>query len=688
MEGDEQNLREKARLLLQRERELFELRLKHDQLTVWLGIGHALPELFLNRGVAEGELWGRLRKMLVSKLGLQRVLVLEIHPQALRPKAPAGPERPVPAAVDELLSSQPSGWCNDPDAEPTPGVAALAEVLGLHRFMWSRIKLNDSAPILITAGFDRARAAFQSRLVHSDAAHFSNAAQHVEHLLGNEQLIAELEREKDQLRQANVTLEHRDRELQKATEQLRAANETLEQRVRERTQELAGKNRDLRLVLDNVDQALVTIDLEGHMAPERSSVVDRWFGPYAGRPLFVDHVAVDRGFAQTFRLGLDALREDLLPRELCLEQMPKRLVVGARQLECRYLSIDEAGELAGLLLVLDDVTEHLAQARKEAQQRELLAAFTALMRDRNGFLTFCDESERMFRELSRADIETAGRKRLLHTLKGNAAIFGLQLIVELSHRAETEVQENSSAVPETLELLRTQWAAIVSSLRAAVPAEQRRTIQVSEPDLAKLTEQAQRGAPASQIITELRRLGWEPVDRSLNRLAQHSQALASRLGKAPLHISVDNDEVMLDPERWAPLWSALTHVVRNAVDHGIEQPEQREDAGKPPGGRLRLSARRIQEGFRLEIADDGRGIDWDAVRSRCLEKGYPSATQTDLEAAIFAPDFSTRNDVTETSGRGVGLAVVASVVRDLSGTLALSGEPNGGTRWTLTFPTR
>ena len=233
MESDEQLLREKVRLLLQRERELLELRLKLDQLAVWLSIGQALPELFLNRGVSSDEVWDRVRKTLLAKLRLQRVVLLEVHSQSLRALTPTGPERALPIEARRLLDARPWGACNDPKADSgQPGVAALAQALGLHQFMWSRIGRAQGSPILMAGGFDRTKAVFQSPFVDNDAAYFNNAAQHMDSLQANRLLVAELECEKDQLRQANLTLEQRDQALRKAAKELQAANETLEQRVR------------------------------------------------------------------------------------------------------------------------------------------------------------------------------------------------------------------------------------------------------------------------------------------------------------------------------------------------------------------------------------------------------------------------------------------------------------------------
>jgi two-component system chemotaxis sensor kinase CheA len=676
---DEEHLKEKARLLLQRERELFELRLKHEQLAVWLSVGQELPKLLLNRGALD-EVWERVRRTLILKLRLQRVLLLEVHPEMLRPLAPATADRPLAAQASALLAAQSSGYCNDPQADSNPaGVSAVAEALGLHRFMWARIAREGEPALLLVGGFDRAKATFQSPFGENDAAHFNNAAQHLESLLANALLVQKLEREKEQL-------EQRDRSLQRLTEQLQTVNESLEQRVRERTQELAGRNRELRLVLDNIDQALLTVDLEGYVAPERSRVSDVWFGSHTGRHRFTEHLAADRQFIETFEFGLEALRDGLMPRELCLDQMPQRFEVAGRKLECRYLPLEKDGELEGLLLVIDDVTERVARAREEAEQRELLAAFMALMRDRTGFLCFFEESERIFSTLSQSHADRASEKRLLHTLKGNAASVGLEVIAELCHSAESELADERRVREATYDRLRARWTEIVRTMGAVLPVESRKTIEVREGELQSLRELALHGASGTEIVAAVQRLQWEPVERSLTRLAAHAQGLAERLEKEAIEVQIDTDGLRLEPEPWTALWSALIHVVRNAVDHGIESRKERELAGKPPAGRLRLAARRAKLGFRVEIGDDGRGIDWEAVRKQCEAQGRPNRSSADLLNAILSPDFSTRGHVTETSGRGIGLAAVAATVRELGGALMLESQLGAGAQLTLTFP--
>jgi ligand-binding sensor domain-containing protein/HPt (histidine-containing phosphotransfer) domain-containing protein/PAS domain-containing protein len=467
---------------------------------------------------------------------------------------------------------------------------------------------------------------------------------------------------------------------------LRHRNETLEQKVEERTLELGQRNQALRIVLDNVDQGLFRVDLDGRILEERSTIVTHWFGPCEGLPDLVAYVGADTRFADAFSVGMMAVRDGLMPIAVCLDQLPKRLVASGRHFDCRYLPIEDAGTLRALLCVLDDVTERLKRTEDEAEQRELVAAFMAFTRDRAGFLVFFQESEGIVRDLSRADLDPAKRMRLLHTLKGNAGIPGLRRIVEICHRAETEFEMSDAISVETMRLLQDHWAKVAQPLRAVIGGDGRGVIELCDADLDDLALRVQRGAEARELLFELLRLRWEPVVRPLGRLAEHGRALALRLKGLQIDVRVQADTLRLDPQRWNPFWSTLVHLIRNAVDHGLESSEERASAGKPARPMLRLEARRADGGLRVEIEDDGRGIDWEAIRRLSRKRGLPSDTRAELFAVLLRPDVSSREDVTETSGRGVGLAAVAASVSDLGGTLAVESEPGRGTLWILKLP--
>jgi HPt (histidine-containing phosphotransfer) domain-containing protein len=681
---DELHLKEKALLLLRRERELFEMRAKHAQVTEWLRLTQLLPQLF-DRTLPIPTLYQRLRKGLISGLRLQRVAFIELTPRTYRAMAPPGDERELSPELAELLTARKSGLCNEPTE---PGLRALAETAGLHRFLWSEIRVPGRHPVLLLAGFDRAGAAFQNVFDESDAAHIDNVAQHVQTLLGNMFLLSELETEKDRLQQTNETLERQERELQVAGERLRTTNESLEERVTERTEALALRTRDMRLVLDNVSQAFMTIDREGHLAQERSAMVDAWFGPYHGTPRFADYITpIDAHFASMFDLGYESVLEEILTRELTVAQLPARLQHGERKFSCTYELLTEGESISGLLIVASDVTDQLRRAREEIEQQELLALFQGLMRDRAGYIAFTDEAGEIMEGLADESFELVIVKRQLHTLKGIAAMAGATVIAELCHKAEDELDEDQTVLPRaTIGLLVNRWKVVTEALYAILGDRRRGVVEVTSKDLEALAQQIRRGAPATDLLALLSLWQLEPVQLPLDRLAQYARALAKRLGKADLVVAIDAPPVRLDLQRWGGLWSSLIQVVRNAVDHGIETPRDRLARGKSPAGRLNLRLHVDDAALSIVIEDDGRGIDWDRVRAVAAQKGMPSSSHEHLVMALLAPGFTTRHEVTETSGRGVGLSVVQDHVAGLGGSVAVTGTSGGGCSWRLTFP--
>ncbi|HEY8926545.1 MAG TPA: ATP-binding protein [Polyangia bacterium] len=657
MELDQEKLKEKAILLLQRERELFELRIKHERATAWLNLAQALPQIFAEPNFTMGGALARLRKALLQGLKVQRVSFQAIEPEGLRPIAPEGPVRPLSLEMRALLLGEAVGVVNDQSGGGSGGVS---ELFGLTRFIWTRIDLAGGEQIVLVAGYDASKAKFFSGFDGGDAANLRNTGQHIQGLIGKTIL----------------------------TKELQAANETLEQRVVERTTQLERRNHDMRLVLDNVVTALATIDVEGRLAEERSATLDEWFGAYAGTPRFVDYIAkADPAFAETFAVAHDALVEGFMPRELCLDQLPTRIQSGARTFQCAYRSISGGGAGdGGLLIIIEDVTERLRLAQEEAEQSELLAVFQSLTRDRAGFLTFFEEAGRMVQDLASGTLDDVVRKRHLHTLKGNAAMVGAKVVADLCHRAEEELAIDGTGIAPIVARLQDRWRAIGATLQSVLGTHDDALVEIPVVALDQLRKDVLAGASPRSIEQRLASFELEPIERPLRRLAQHATAVAARLGKADLSVEIESDGSRFDARRFAPLWASLVHLIRNGVDHGIEPPSERIARGKQPGGRMILRAGQTGRALTVEVEDDGNGIDWDAVVKLADARGLPHETPSDLLGVVLSDGFTTRAQASSTSGRGVGMAAVAQAVASLGGELSVRSQRGLGTCWCAVVP--
>lgn len=194
-----------------------------------------------------------------------------------------------------------------------------------------------------------------------------------------------------------------------------------------------------------------------------------------------------------------------------------------------------------------------------------------------------------------------------------------------------------------------------------------------------------------QLQDEVMRARMVPVAQVFNKFPRMVRGLARELGKQ-VELTIEGQETELDRSVIELIGDPLVHLIRNAVDHGIEPPGERVKIGKPPIGQIRLSARSEESHIIVTVEDDGRGIDPDEIRRVAVERGLldrESAQRlSDGEALelIFAPGFSTARRVTELSGRGVGMDVVRANVERLNGSVRVSSHRGHGTLFELRLP--
>jgi chemotaxis protein histidine kinase CheA/CheY-like chemotaxis protein len=180
-----------------------------------------------------------------------------------------------------------------------------------------------------------------------------------------------------------------------------------------------------------------------------------------------------------------------------------------------------------------------------------------------------------------------------------------------------------------------------------------------------------------------------PIEPMLEELARHARQTAGHQRKL-VEVQALASGVQLERDVADQLWESLLHLVQNAVDHGIEGPDQR--GGKPPVAKLRLSAESVGPNVVLHVEDDGRGIDRAEVRRVAAERGVLAAeaaqglSDAEVNELLFEHGFSTRSEASRTSGRGVGLDVVRRRVESLGGSVSLESIPALGTRFTLSVP--
>ncbi|MFC4437277.1 MULTISPECIES: Hpt domain-containing protein [Natrialbaceae] len=256
-------------------------------------------------------------------------------------------------------------------------------------------------------------------------------------------------------------------------------------------------------------------------------------------------------------------------------------------------------------------------------------------------------------------------------------------------RGDDEGDEDTQSVRvdvEQIDSLLTLVEGLVTSrvrLRHAIDeGDDLRAIAAELDDLEDLTTELQ------ETVTNVRLV---PLNTVTNRLPRVVRDIAREQDKEVV-FEMTGEDVELDRSILDRIGDPLIHLVRNAVDHGIEPPEQRENADKPREGSVTVTAERARDRVTITVADDGSGLDPDRLRSEAVEADL----LTDSEAAdlsddaaydlVFHPGLSTADEVTDVSGRGVGMDVVERTIEDLDGTVTVDSDPDEGTTVTMTLP--
>lgn len=511
---------------------------------------------------------------------------------------------------------------------------------------------------------------------------------------------------------------------------LRRRNRLLETMVAEKTLELKD-------ILDHIEQGLFTIGLDGKVNPDFSARVNTILGveEVAGRPV-AELLRMDDGQSEAWKTWLELVERDharvrwnKLERLAPVRELTVRRQDGERFVRIGYQQMfAQGGRLRKLMILADDVTEAKRTAtRAEEEKKRHEAKVKAILgvvknaRTLSGFLqdieTRLGEIEAIIQGLppSPSPIEKdklGALFRETHTIKGTTASLGFERFSETAHEMET-----------TLKILWKPDGGIASADFARLTGCLKRMKECLEEIRDLVGTLMGAGVAGSAIIPEervriLRDLGEALADRAdggdenlarllflcrtldhvaLATLAENYkgmlQRLANKLGKQ-VEFRVIPPGYSMSPQTFVALNEPLIHLLRNALDHGLETEAERVRLGKPPAGTLELRIESQGELLTIMVSDDGAGIDVEKVCAKSLELGLVTMAQLEAMgeegrvALIFKRGLTTREQATEISGQGAGMDVVAEWIEKLGGKISVSTAKGAGTSIILGLPAR
>jgi len=493
-------------------------------------------------------------------------------------------------------------------------------------------------------------------------------------------------------------------------------NRNLEAKVEERTAELRQKNNDIANMMANMHQGLFTITAGGLIHPEYASYLEKIFETdrIADRNfsdlLFSNTTAGSDSVDQNIT-GVDAIvGEDEMMYDFNSHCLMSEMVIRMEDDREKILELDwdpiisEEGEVDKLMVTVRDVTELKAlEAEAEGQKRELAIIGEILAVDAAKFSDFASTSEEFLAEC-RTLIEANDEKdldvianlfRCMHTVKGNARTYALSQITDVVHEVEStydDLRKNEDVLWDKTQLLDELSGAediigkytYVFKEKLGRDGEAESGISLDPQRVSNWLEnikeltQTSLDANVKGVVSEaynmLMSMEAQPLDEVISDVMTSANSLAEQLGKGKPNIEIDNAGIFIKSEAYSTLNNIFMHVFRNAMDHGIEGIDERKEKGKLESGTISLNTTKDDGGANLAVRDDGRGIAISRIYKMAIEKGIydesdPKPSATEIANLIFSSGFSTADEVTDVSGRGVGMDAVKGFLEKEGGSI-------------------
>jgi len=495
------------------------------------------------------------------------------------------------------------------------------------------------------------------------------------------------------------------------------------EKIQQSNEEIRQKTADIHAMLHYIPQGILTLESGGIIHPEYSDHLKTVLetNDIAGRDVM--HVVFDGS-----GLGVDALNqmetaisacigEDAMNFEFNAHLLPleidKTMPDGrTKVLDLNWSPItDETGTTLRLLLCLRDVTDLRALAKAaEAQKKELALIGEILAVRQEKFQEFIGSAKEFIAENEALIITAAGTEasrkeaiavlfRNMHTIKGNARTYGLLQLTDVVHQAEerydairqgkqewdtellqAELQQTADVVAQYAHINEVTLGRKGPGRRGSVDKFLMVPKEVVEDLIQRLDEAGAQSAEQKAIALQqardaLNQLGAEPLSRMLSGVTDSLSSLAQELGKAAPQVVMKDAGILVRTQLADTLRNVFMHLFRNSLDHGLELPVERTLLGKPEAGSITLSTQLSINTLTLRLKDDGRGLALQRIKAKAIEQGLlaPDAATSahDIAQLIFASGFSTATEVTEVSGRGVGMDAVRGFIQAEDGDISL-----------------
>ncbi|MFW6034670.1 MAG: ATP-binding protein [Halothermotrichaceae bacterium] len=402
-------------------------------------------------------------------------------------------------------------------------------------------------------------------------------------------------------------------------------------------------------------------------------------------------------------------------RDVYLSLFPDEISVNNKNLKIEVKIINNIEDLS-YMVIITDITEKRTLENKMEEERRTLKMVVKAVVSYDDFFTcireyrkFCKEN--IYNIIENSDNTEAALSKIfkrIHTFKGDFSQLNMLEAAERLHKFEEELHylnkqgesisksslKNTFRKENMLDWIKKEFNLLKDVLgdqffnkEGILMIESSKLVEIEKKMVQFLSQRE-----CQVLIPELRKLRYKPFSNLLESYKDYLKKLSLKLEKPINPLVIEGGDMLVDPDVYCDFVKSLVHVFRNIMDHGIESTFERMVNEKEDEGNIACNVKENNSSIILKIKDDGAGIDSDKIKSTALKKGFINKTEyesiTDKEAVmlIFKDKFTTRNEVSKLSGRGVGLAAVKNELDKLGGRVEVITQKNKGTTFEFTLP--
>jgi PAS domain S-box-containing protein len=501
--------------------------------------------------------------------------------------------------------------------------------------------------------------------------------------------------------------------------ELKQYQQHLEEMIEQRTAHLTKTSGDLKRLLDNTGQGFLYFAEDLQCGQEYSAECLRFLGckDITGLNIVDLLFPTDLNIQSTVKEILSTIFQiepEML--DVYLSLLPNEIMLNNRYIRVEYKPImdHENSAFKTMMVILTDFTEKRILEQRMKDEKNFLRMVVTVITNYQDFQDLVDDYRFFYNNLEEFSNSQFSSQELLsqaylaiHTFKGNFSQMEMSYIVTHLHNLESKLDQMKQLpdlkASQLQDLFKNQdfeaWLEKdLMALKNVLGEEfldKGKTVEIKVEklrEIEKIIETVYRPDEARQLLDELHRLRYQPFRNLVRLYPDYVQRLAQRLDKSVYPVIIENGDFLVDLDRFRNFTKSLVHVFRNAIDHGIELPEERVEKGKDESGTIHCRINLENNDIVLTISDDGKGLDAEKIKAKAVANKMCSQEMADLMAPdeiyymILANGLSTREEITDLSGRGVGLQAVISELKALDGNLEIQSQFDRGTSFQFTFP--